>query len=100
MIDLFGIATSALRALSTRLNVTAHNIANLNTEDFRPSKTTINEDKNNGVYVTISRNSQAEEVDIAGEMTELIITESSFKANLKTLRTAEETEKSVLDIIA
>jgi flagellar basal-body rod protein FlgC len=95
----FGISLSALNAYMTRMNVTANNIANLNTEGFRPSKAIINDSGSGGVYVNI-RQSAIPEVDLAKEMTDLMVTEAGFKANLKTVSTGDEVIKSILDIMA
>jgi flagellar hook protein FlgE len=96
---LFGISISGLRAFFAKQNVTADNVANMNTEDFKPSETRMNEDVNGGVYVTISKNSTPG-VDLAKEMTDMMITPEGVKANLSTLKTADEMIKSVIDLKA
>lgn len=97
--NIFGISVSALSAYTTRLNVTANNVANMNTEGFRPSEATTSESANGGVSATI-RHLEIPEVDITKEMVDLIITEIGFKANLKAIRTEDDLAGSILDIKA
>ncbi len=96
---LLGITTSALRAYCTKQNVTANNVANMNTEDFKPSEAIMNEDKNGGVYVT-TRKTGSSEVDLTKEMVDMMTTSEGLKANLKTLKTTDEMTKSIIDIKA
>ncbi|MBI5633682.1 MAG: hypothetical protein HZA15_09420 [Nitrospirae bacterium] len=95
--NIFGIAVSALSAYRTRLNVTANNIANANTEGFRPSETMMNENLNGGVSAAI-RQFDIPDVDIAKEMVDLMTTELGFKAMLKTISTEDEITSSIINI--
>jgi flagellar basal body rod protein FlgG len=96
---LLGITTSTLRAYFTKQNVTANNVANMNTEDFKSSEAIMNEDKNGGVYVT-TRKTGSSEVDLTKEMVDMMTTSEGLKANLKTLKTTDEMTKSIIDIKA
>ncbi len=97
--DINSIALSALSAYEKKLGVTANNIANLNTEKFRPSEANIHDNAGQGVYVTISQ-TDTPEVDLAREMVSLMTAKQGIEANLKTLKTADEINRSILDIIA
>ncbi|HMK56688.1 MAG TPA: flagellar basal body rod C-terminal domain-containing protein [Dissulfurispiraceae bacterium] len=90
-------ALSAIAAYGTGLNVTANNLANVNSKDFRPSTPMMNEDGNGAVKVTISK-SQDTEVDIAKEMVDMMIEASAIKANIKTLQTEDQVIKNLIDI--
>ena len=96
---LLGITTSTLRAYFTKQNVTANNVANMNTEDFKSSEAIMNEDKNGGVYVT-TRKTGSSEVDLTKKMVDMMTTSEGLKANLKTLKTTDEMTKSIIDIKA
>lgn len=96
--DITGISLSALDAYRKKLAVTADNIANHNTEQFRPSEATIHDSAGQGVYVTISQ-SNSPGVDLTKEMVDLMTTRIGIEANLKTVKTADEINKSILDII-
>jgi flagellar hook protein FlgE len=90
-------ALSAIAAYGTGLNVTANNIANMNSERFKPPRAIMNEDVNGGVKVTISQ-SQDAEVDIAKEMVDMTVEKTAIKANIKTLQTSDEMLKNLIDI--
>jgi len=96
--DINGIALSGLNAYESKLNVTANNVANLNTENFKPSEATANDNAGQGVYVTISK-SATQEVDLSKEMVDLTTSKNGFEANLKTIKAADEMTKSIIDIV-
>lgn len=93
-----GIAQSALNAYTTKLSVTANNVANTNTDNFKPSEARINDNANQGVYVTISQSASAE-ADTAKDMVDLIISKTGIEANLNSIKVADEVTKSILDIV-
>ena len=90
-------ALSALNAFGTALNVTANNIANMNTNGFKPTSAEMSEDANGGVKVTLSQ-SQNADVDMAKEMTDLMIEKFGVQANVRSLQTENEILKSLIDI--
>jgi len=90
-------ALSAVAAYGTSLNVTANNVANMNTSGFTPSRTIINEDSNGGVRVTVNKG-HGEEVDIAKEMVDTMIEKTSIQANIKSLQAEDQIIKSLIDI--
>lgn len=53
MVDGLGAAVSGLRAHSTRLEVAAHNTANVNTSGFQDQKVHLAEQKTAGVTATV-----------------------------------------------
>lgn len=90
-------ALSAIAAYGTGLNVTANNMANMNTTGFRPTSAIMNEDVNGGVKVTLSQ-SQDAEVDIAKEMVDMMIEKNAIQVNIKSLQTEDQLLKSLIDI--
>lgn len=96
--DITAIALSALSAYQTKLSVTANNIANLYTDGFKPSGARIQDNGGQGVYVTISQ-SGLQEVDLATEMISLMTAKLGIEASLKSIKTADEINKSILDIL-
>jgi flagellar hook protein FlgE len=90
-------ALSAIAAFGTGLNVTANNIANMNTEGFKPTRAIMNEEVNGGVKVTLSQ-SENPEVDIAKELVDMMIEKHGIQANVKTLQTEDQVLKSLIDI--
>lgn len=90
------IASSALQAFSISQQVTANNVANLNTDGFKASRTTFQENSSSGVTSSVSSTEDA--VDISREATELLSNRQGFKANLNVLRATDEMTKELLNI--
>ena len=107
---------SALQAHVKKLGVTAHNIANVNSEGYKKYRATMEEDPLGGVQVDISRvdspghpykvveNGQSvvketSNVDLAEEIPNLMIAQRGYEANLKTIQTQEKVLGSLLDIV-
>jgi flagellar basal body rod protein FlgG len=116
MSNALGIALSAIRSLFTKLDVTAHNIANANTGGFKKSRADFQEVAPGGVKVSIrtvdtpgsplppaegeTEYQESSNVSLEEEMVNLITTRYAFSANLKTIKAEEEMQKSLLDIYA
>jgi len=98
-IDGVNSAMSALKSYSDTLSVTANNVANINTADFKPTEANMNEGVNGGVYVTLSQSGQVG-TDISKETVDMIATEAGFKANIKSLQASEDMRKNLIDIVA
>jgi flagellar basal-body rod protein FlgC len=92
------IAGSALQAFSTSQQVTAHNVANLNTDEFKASRAAFQENGSGGVNATVSGTQDT--VDISREAVNLLSNTAGFKANLKILKAADEMTKELLSIKA
>ncbi len=109
-------ALSALSAFQKKMDVTANNVANVNTDGFKKSRTTMQQAGNGGVTASIQQidtpgiiretihNEGIEEVessnvDLAEELPEMISTKASYGANIKTVQTQDEMLGSLLDII-
>ncbi|MFA7403638.1 MAG: flagellar basal body protein [Pelobacteraceae bacterium] len=92
------ISGSALQAFGTSQQVTANNVANLNTDNFKASRVTFQEQGNGGVTATAA--STTDSVDISREAVNLLTNVQGFKANLAVLKTADEMSKQLLSIKA
>jgi flagellar basal-body rod protein FlgC len=91
-------ANSALQAFSTSQQVTANNIANMNTDGFKSSRTVFQEVSPSGVIASAAKTEDA--VDISREATALISNTQGFKANLKTLQASDEMIRDLFSIKA
>ena len=98
MSSIADIAGSALQAFNKSQQVTAHNVANLNTDEFKASRATFQENGNGGVNSTVSATQDT--VDISREAVNLLSNTAGFKANLKVLKAADEMTKELLSIKA
>jgi len=117
--DLYGPGMTALRAFSTKLAVSAHNVANLSTPGFKAQRVHMVEVPGGGVTVTISRDlspgpplrardegrsksgriGEGSNVDLARETVDLITSQRDYQANARAVKTLAETKGRVLDII-
>jgi flagellar basal-body rod protein FlgC len=116
MLTAMNTALSALGAYLRKQDVTANNIANINTQDFKKSRAVFQEASPGGVTVTISRSEepgallppdertgeshQMSNVDLEEEFVDLITTQHAFSANVKTIQAEDEMQGTLLDIIA
>jgi len=109
-------AATALTAFQKKLNVTADNIANVNTDEFKKTRVTMKEGENGGVeaetqqietrgYIKrdqesgITRETESSNVDLPEEMVELTLSRRGCETNLKSIQTSDEMLGSLLDIL-
>lgn len=97
IVSITNSAYSGINAFSAALSVTANNIANMQTNDFKPSNAVMNEDPNGGVRVTLSQSLNTG-VDPAQEMTEMMIEKMGVQANIKSMQTGNQVIKSLVDL--
>lgn len=116
MSSAMGIALSGLRAFETKLAVNTNNIANVNTDGFKKSRASMQEAAEGGVSVTLTqvnlpgvpagidqqtgKQIESSNVDIAEEMVDQMITRYAFEANIITIKTADEMQQTLLDILS
>ncbi len=92
-------ATSAVRAFTRGMVVSAHNIANLNTEDFHPQEARYSERAGGGVEVHIDTLREVEGVDLVKEEVDLLTAEKAIRANLEVIRASDKTLGVLLDTV-
>jgi len=97
MADISGISRSALAAYGVRHAVTANNVANINTPDFKASSAVMKENREGGVTASVTRGPDS--VEISKEAVDMLETANGYEANLKTLMVNDRMEKDLLDII-
>jgi flagellar basal-body rod protein FlgC len=103
-------AVSAIPAQGRKLDAADDNIANVNTDEFKKSRTIFQTKDVPGVSVTIDRvdapgtmqpdGVESSNVDLDQEFVSLIITQHSQTANVTVFETDEEMGKSLVDILA
>ena len=116
MIDRIFAASSALNAFSKKVAVVSNNVANMNTDGCKKSRTILEEGQNGGVEVSIQRidtpenpipheegaNVRTEEnsnVDLAEEMVNMIFAQRAHEANIKSIEAQNELEGTIVDIL-
>ena len=116
MIPSVNSAISALQAYKSKMRLTANNIANVNTDEFKKSRATLREGSNGGVQVDVQRvntpgirykayegdrlaETESSNVNLEEEIPEMMLTQRTYEANLKVLQTQNKMLGSVLDIM-
>lgn len=99
------ISTSGLDVNQFRMNSTAHNVANINTENFHSQQVVSSEnasEKNtaSGTSVSAVKKSAETGVNISSEMTDMKQSEVVYKANAKAVQVQDKAMGSLLDTVA
>jgi flagellar basal-body rod protein FlgC len=114
---------SALRAFGVKSQVTANNVANVNTDGFQKSRVDLMEGAASGVEVSISKPGSPEkrgaamvplaggpgesdnnqkkpsDVDIAEEMVSMMTTENFYSANTKMVQSKDAMLGTLIDMV-
>ena len=98
--DTMGIALSGMQSASTRVAVSAHNVANLLTEGFRPQRTTQAAQASGGSQAMVTTADRPEAVDLDREIVGQIEARTQFKASARVLGVEAEMRGSLLDLFA
>ncbi len=115
MIGAIYSALSGLTAFSTQIDVTAHNVANVNTDGFKKSYTEFVSVETGGVLPVVRKDDSAgpmvlrdsgygpiqvelSNVDLGEETVNQILAQRGFEANISTLKTADDMLGTILDI--
>lgn len=93
-------AMSGIAAAHQRVNTVSHNIANLQTEDFKPLKTTQESQTAGGVTTRTEQAEAPEEVSIAEQFVEANLASVQAKASAQIMRVEDELTGTILDIFA
>src|SRR5690348_458918 len=108
MSNAMSISLSGMQAASAMLNVTANNIANLNTPGFNPSRADLVELSGGGVAVSgtsfednpqVAPNTQTSNVDLPTELVNLKLGHTLYDANAMVLKTADQMTGTLLNIL-
>lgn len=114
MLSPLGASLSGLRAGLDQLDASANNIANLSTDGFKKDSVLLSEGVGGGVVAAITKSmepgpfyqspkgdlTEASNVDLAQETSQLIVAKYAFSMNLAAIRTEDEMRKSVIDLLA
>ena len=114
MISAIHTALSGLTAFAKQVEVSAHNVANVNTDGFKKSRTEFVEVETGGVLPVVHKDDSSgpavlkdtgyglaqvelSNVDLGEEVVNQIIAQRGFEANLRTLKTADDILGSIID---
>ncbi len=103
-----------MQAFGTGTAVTANNIANVTSTDFKSSRADMNEGESGGVKVTLSKDVSSgsmvtqsdgsvqalSNTDLSTEMTRMIQFEAGYDANVKAIQAADGMKGTVINMVA
>ena len=98
-VEALSAALSGIQAASTRQAASAHNVANLTSDEFRPLRVTQAERAGGGTRARVQRTPQPEEVDLARESVEQIRARVQLEASVGVIRAEAETKGSLVDLL-
>jgi flagellar basal-body rod protein FlgC len=116
MISALDSGISALSSFSVKMNVTANNVANVNSDGFKKNRATFKEGPFGGVEPEVDRvdtpgytkqtvekgrirSVETSNVNLAEAVVDSISSQSGYAANLKTIQTDDEMVGTLMDII-
>lgn len=116
MISGVGSTLSALKAFERKLEVAAHNTANLQSDDYKSLSSTISESGSGGIEVTLTRSTapgpvvigkgngsmverEISNVELGKEISDSLLARRNYEANLRVLSTRDELLGSLLDMV-
>lgn len=109
------IAGTALKAFDQKLNVSANNIANMDTDEFKKSSVVMKEGTHQGVIAetqkintpgildvdpTTGVETELSNVDMLEEIVNQLSAKYAYEANMMTIQTAKEMQNTLLDILS
>ena len=93
---------SSIRAHQNWLNNNANNVANVNSDHYKPDDTTLVDDKGGNVTAETtkasSNGSEKSQTNLTKEIPEQSITEKGVEANAKVIRSRDDMFGTLLDI--
>jgi flagellar basal-body rod protein FlgC len=115
MLSAIHTALSGLAAYAKQVEVTAHNVANVNTDGFKKSRTEFVSVATGGVLPVVQKDNspgpmvpnntgygpaqiELSNVDLGEEAVNQILAQRGFEASLKTLTTADDMLGTILDM--
>lgn len=98
--DTMGIAASGMRSASARLAVSAHHVANLLTDGFRPQRATQTTDTSAGARAVVSTDAVSGPVELEHERVDQIEARTRFEASARVLGAEAKMLGSLLDVLA
>ncbi len=104
--DVNSIGLSGVNTVALSIGVTANNVANVNTKDFKAQRLEQEDQVQGGTRPATLRESQeppapeGSNVDLAFETTNLITQSGAYQANLKVLQTQNQMLGTAMDLKA
>ena len=89
------INANSISSMSNWMNSSANNVANLNTQDYNATRTTMS---NSGNAIVANSIKTGNPTDLAKEITDQIVIEKSLDVNAQAIKTQDKMIGSLLDL--
>ena len=96
--DAIGIALSGMQSAQTRVAVSAHNVANLLTDGFRPQRAVQTSVSAGGSQASVAMAASPESVSFDQEIIDQIVAKNQYEASARVLSVSAEMRGSLLDL--
>lgn len=96
--DALGIALSGMQSAGTRVAVSAHNVANVMTEDFRPQRAVQSSLPGGGARARVEQSERPERVSLAGEIVGQQVASLQYSASARVFAVGAEMRGSLVDL--
>ena len=98
--EAMGIALSGMQSAQTRVAVSAHNVANLLTDGFRPQRAMQTSAPAGGSQASVTTAPAPEPVSLEQEIVDQIVSKTQYEASARVLGVSAEMRGSLLDLFA
>ena len=96
--EALGIALSGMQSAQTRVGVSAHNVANLLTEDFRPQRTLQTTRASGGSQARVEQSRDPAPVSLSREIVGQIQASTQYSASARVFAVGAEMRGTLLDL--
>ncbi len=98
--DILGIALSGMQSAETRIGVSAHNVANLSTGDFRPQRAEQVSLASGGSRARVRQTDRPKPVQLEREVVDQILAKTQYSASARVFSVGAELSGTLLDVLA
>ncbi|MCA9502758.1 MAG: flagellar basal body rod protein [Myxococcota bacterium] len=98
--EALGIALTGMQSATTRVAVSAHNVANLLTKDFRPLRADQVSEPGGGARAVVTQAADPEPVGLAREVVDQKLASLQYGASARVFQVGAEMRGQLLDILA
>ncbi len=89
---------TSMNAYSTWMSNSANNVANINTDNYNATNTTITQNGSNSVVASSSKSSSS--TNLAKETTDQMVASTGFNAQVEAIKTQENVIGTLLNMLA
>ncbi|MEM9175767.1 MAG: flagellar basal body rod protein [Myxococcota bacterium] len=97
--DALGIALSGMQSAGVRVAVSAHNLANLSTEDFRPQRAVQSSLAGGGAVARVQTSDRPAPPNVAREVVGQIQASVQYDASARVFAVGAEMKGSLIDLL-